>query len=798
MAQSNKRGRRSKNILWFNEVTNKDVALVGGKNASLGEMYQKLTSKGVPIPNGFAITARAYRHFIKSAGIEKFIADTIKGLDTHDLRELQKVGRAIRTTITNAPLPKDLEDDIKKAYKKFGKQNDVAVRSSATAEDLPDASFAGQQETFLNVRGEKHLLEFVRRAFASLFTDRAISYRTDKGFKHMDIALSVGVQQMVRSDLGTSGVMFSIDTESGFDRVIIISAAYGLGENVVQGTVTPDLYTVFKDTLDGTHKPIINKSLGSKSKAMVYAKSLTKPIVNTTVPEKKRKVFALTDKEILKLATYAVAIENHYKRPMDMEWAQDGRTGKLFIVQARPETVHGGRKKHELISYRLQKRGIVLAQGRSVGEKIGTGNARVIHGVEGIHSFKAGEILVTKMTDPDWEPIMKIAGGIVTDAGGRTSHAAIVAREMNIPAIVGTKTASKKIKTGKPVTVSCAEGEVGYVYKGTLPFTVKKTKLTKVPKTKTKVMLILGEPETAFSNGLLPVEGVGLARLEFIINNSVQVHPLALINFNKLTDASLKKKIALITKHYPNKKTYYTETLAFGIARLAAGFYPRDIIVRFSDFKSNEYANLIGGTLYEPKEENPMIGWRGASRYYHPSFIEAFKLECKAVKMVRDTMGLSNVKVMLPFCRTVEEVIKVKAIMKEMGLVSGKNGLMIYQMVEVPSNVILLEEFAKHVDGFSIGSNDLTQLTLGMSRDSAIIAAVGDERNKAVMSSIADAVRRARAAGKPIGICGQGPSDFPELTAMLVKEKIDTISVSPDRAIPTLLAIAKLEKKKKH
>lgn len=789
--------RTKKNILWFEEVTNKDVPLVGGKNASLGEMYQKLTKQGVPIPNGFAVTASAYRTFIKKAGLEKYIEKTIAELDVSDLRELQKVGKAIRRTIIQAPFPKDLEHDLLAAYKKFGKQNDVAVRSSATAEDLPDASFAGQQETFLNVRGEKHLLLFVKRAMASLFTDRAISYRADKGFTKMNVALSVGVQQMVRSDLATSGVMFSIDTESGFDGVVIISAAYGLGENVVQGTVTPDLYTVFKKTLDGKHFPILEKSLGSKEKAMVYSKNPAKPIVNTPVTKKRQSEYALTDKEIVSLAKYAVAIENHYKRPMDMEWAKDGKTGKLFIVQARPETVHGTKKKHEIVEYRLQKRGTVLAEGRSVGEKIGTGRARVIRSIEGIHSFKAGEILITKMTDPDWEPIMKIAGGIVTDSGGRTSHAAIVAREMNIPAIVGTSTASKKIATGKEVTVSCSEGETGFVYAGKLPFTIKRTKLTKVPKTKTKVMLILGEPETAFGNGLLPVDGVGLARLEFIINNSVKIHPLALINYNKLTDKALKKKIAGITSHFTNKKEYYSQTLASGIARLAAGFYPRDVIVRFSDFKSNEYANLIGGTLYEPKEENPMIGWRGASRYYHPAFIEAFRLECKAVKLVRDRMGLTNVKVMLPFCRTTDEVKKVKAIMKQEGLDSGKNGLMIYQMVEIPSNVILLEEFAKLVDGFSIGSNDLTQLTLGMSRDSQIIAKVGDERNPAVMQFIADAVRRARAVGKPIGICGQGPSDFPELTAMLVKEGISTISVSPDRAIPTLLNIAKIEKKRR-
>lgn len=789
--------RNTKNILWFNEVTNKDVALVGGKNASLGEMYQKLTKQGVPIPNGFAVTSAGYRTFIKEAGLEKYLKKTISNLNIHDLHALQRVGKEIRQTIIDAPFPRVLEDDIHAAYKKFGKQNDVAVRSSATAEDLPDASFAGQQETFLNVRGEKHLVVFVKRAFASLFTDRAISYRADKGFAKMDIALSVGVQKMVRSDIGTSGVMFSLDTESGFPHVVIISAAYGLGENIVQGTVTPDLYTVYKKTLGVAKNPILEKTLGSKSKAMVYSKNPTSPIVNTNVPKAKREKFALTDKEVIILAQYAVKIENHYNRPMDMEWAKDGRTGKLFIVQARPETVHGVKKKLELVQYRLNKRGKVLAHGRSVGEKIGTGKARVIKGVDGIHSFKAGEILVTKMTDPDWEPIMKIAGGIVTDAGGRTSHAAIVAREMNIPAIVGTKTASTVLSTGQQVTVSCAEGETGYVYSGTLPFTITRSKLSKIPKTKTKIMLILGEPEMAFTHSFLPVGGVGLARLEFIINNSVRIHPLALMNFATLKDAKLKAKIQEITKHYTNKKDFYVDELASGVGRIAAGFSPREIIVRFSDFKSNEYANLIGGTLYEPVEENPMLGWRGASRYYHPQFIEAFKLECKAIRKVRETMGLTNVKVMLPFCRTVDEVKKVIAIMKQAGLVSGKDGLMIYMMVEIPSNVLLLEKFAKHVDGFSIGSNDLTQLTLGMDRDSALIAKIGDERDEAVSGFIALAVRKARALGKPIGICGQGPSDFPELTKMLVKEKIDTISVSPDRALPTLINVAKIEKGKR-
>jgi len=787
-------------IRWFEDISNRDVALVGGKNASLGEMYSHLARDGVTVPNGFAITTTAYNYFLKSAKLDKVIASILRGLNTHNIRDLQERGKKVRKLIIEAPLPKNLANAITKAYHTLSKGTnrlDVAVRSSATAEDLPGASFAGQLETYLNIHGLENLLKSITKAFASLYTDRAISYRKDKGFSERSVALSVGVQMMVRSDLAVAGVIFTLDTESGFDKVIIINAAYGLGENVVQGKVTPDLYTVFKPTLGRARMPILEKVLGDKAYRMVYSKNPQKPTANIPVSKNERNKYSLENREIITLAKYALTIEKHYGRPMDIEWAKDGRDNKLYIVQARPETVHAGKKKLTITSYHLLQKGEVLAKGRSVGASIASGKARIIKDVGGMHVFKQGEILVTKITDPDWEPIMKIAAGIVTDTGGRTSHAAIVARELGIPAVVGTGNVSKVVTTGAQVTLSCAEGEIGYLYKGKLRFKVTKTTLKKIPKIKTKVMLILGEPDTAFQHSFLPVSGVGLARLEFIINNSVQIHPMALTKFTSLKDKNLKAKIEKLTVSYKDKKSYFIDKLSWGVAQLAAGFYPNDVIVRFSDLKSNEYANLIGGKLFEPHEANPMLGWRGASRYYHESYEPAFALECKALRRVREQIGLTNVKVMIPFCRTINEAKLVLETMERYGLKRGERGLEIYMMVEIPSNILLAHKFAKYFDGFSIGSNDLTQLTLGLDRDSSIVAKVGDERNEAVKKFMAQVIATAKKAGIKIGICGQAPSDFPEIATFLVREGIDSISVSPDRAIPTILNVAKAEKSRK-
>ena len=789
--------RKKKYILSFNEVSASDTPLVGGKNSSLGEMFRRLSRAGILVPDGFAVTAHAYRIFIARARVRQRIEAVLRGVDGKNVKKLQESGKIIRRLIIDASLPRDIEADIRKAYRKLSKGDsslDVAVRSSATAEDLPDASFAGQQETFLNVCGEEELLQSVKKAYASLFTDRAISYRIDKGFSKKDIALSVGVQKMVRSDLASSGIMFTLDTESGFPDVIVISSTYGLGENIVQGKVTPDQFIVFKKTLLTHGKyAILSRELGSKQLRLRYEEG--GGTVNTKVSKKERQNFSLRESEVILLARHGMTIERHYKRPMDMEWAKDGHDGKLYIVQARPETVHQGKLKQELIHYRLRSRGEVIVKGKSVGEKIATGKARVIKSIAGMRSFKKGEVLVTKITDPDWEPVMKEAGAIVTDQGGRTSHAAIVARELNMPAVVGTRNGSIKIKTGKEVTVSCAEGETGFVYKGKLPFTRTVVKLNKVPKIKTKVMLILGEPDAAFQHSFLPVSGVGLARIEFILSDKVQAHPLALINYHRLKDAELKKKIDTLTVGYEDKKEYYIAKLSEGVARIAAAFYPREVIVRFSDFKSNEYANLLGGNLFERGEENPMLGWRGASRYYNPIFEKAFALECRALKIVREEMGLSNVKVMAPFTRTTKEASLVLERMKANGISRGKNGLEVYMMVEIPSNVILMEEFAKYFDGFSIGSNDLTQLTLGLDRDSEIVSDVGDERNEAVLSFMKEAVAKSKKLGIPIGICGQAPSDFPEVTKALVGAGITSISVNPDKAVETILSISRWEKR---
>ena len=800
-------------ILWFDDIGIEDVPLVGGKNASLGEMHQKLTSKGVDVPNGFSITAYAYRHLLKTAGIAQAIEDALAGLDTSDLRNLQARGEKTRQIIRTAEFPADLRKAVLESYQKmeamYGANVDVAVRSSATAEDLPDASFAGQQETYLNIRGPEQLIDACRRCFASLFTDRAISYRHDKGFGQFDVYLSIVVQKMVRSDSASSGVLFSIDTESGFKDAVFITGAWGLGENVVQGAVNPDEFYVFKPTLKQGKRPIVGKRLGSKEIKMIYDNDpkTEEPVKNINTTTEERGKYVLNDDEILQLAKWACIIEDHYNKGMDIEWAKDGDgvnvgTGKLFIVQARPETVHSQDTKKVMETYVLKEKGKVIVTGQAVGAKIGQGEAIVIEKVAQIHDFKKGQVLVTDMTDPDWEPIMKIASAIVTNRGGRTCHAAIISRELGIPCLIGTVNGSKLVKSGDQVTVSCAEGESGHIYEGLLKFEIDRLDLETVPATKTKIMMNVGIPEKAFSEGQIPNDGVGLAREEFIINSHIGIHPLALYNFGELkAKAAGDSKIAAIvheieakTSAYPNdKKQFFIDKLAEGVGRIGAGFYPKDVIVRLSDFKSNEYANLIGGHLYEPVESNPMIGWRGASRYYDPNYKPAFELECKALLKARNDMGLTNIKLMVPFCRTPEEGRKVIEVMREYGLVQGENGLEVYVMCEIPSNVISADAFADVFDGFSIGSNDLTQLTLGLDRDSDLVAHIYDERNDAVKTMVKMVIDTAKRRGRKIGICGQAPSDFPDFATFLVECGIDSISLISDTVIKTRLAIAKKE-----
>ena len=800
----------AKYVKWFEELGIGDVPLVGGKNASLGEMIQNLEAKGVSVPNGFAITAEGYRFLIEASGAMDKIKETLSDLDTHDIQNLRERGEKVRRIIMETEFPLELEEEILEHYhlmaKKFGYQEmpDVAVRSSATAEDLPDASFAGQQETYLNIRGEKMLIDACHRCFASLFTDRAISYREDKGFGHFDVYLSIGVQKMIRSDTASSGVMFSIDTESGFKDAVFITGAYGLGENVVQGAVNPDEFYVFKPTLK-THRPIISKKLGAKKIKMVYAEG-DNPVKNIDVADEDRFKYVVSDDEILLLAKWAVIIEDHYDKPMDIEWAKDGDgvnvgTGKLFIVQARPETVHSRKDLNVIRTYVLKEQGTVLVEGLSVGDKIGQGEANIIHSAEDIVNFKPGQVLVTDMTDPDWEPIMKIASAIVTNRGGRTCHAAIVSRELGIPAVIGTETGTEKIRQGAPITVSCVD-ETGKVYDGLLEFEVQETDLETIPSTKTKIMMNLAIPEQAFTQGQLPNDGVGLAREEFVINSYIGIHPLALLNFNELkkraaSDERIAKAVHQIeerSRGYEDKAEFFIEKLSSGVARIAAAFYPNDVIVRLSDFKTNEYANLVGGFLYEPVEHNPMIGWRGASRYYDEEYKPAFGLECEALKRVREEMGLSNVKAMVPFCRTPEEGKKVIDIMEEYGLKQGENGLEVYVMAEIPSNVIAAQEFCEIFDGFSIGSNDLTQLTLGLDRDSELVSHLYDERNIAVKRMVAMVIKTAKENGKKIGICGQAPSDFPDFAEFLVECGIDSISLNPDTVVKTKLLIAEKER----
>ena len=792
-------------ILWFEEVGIEDIPLVGGKNASLGEVILQLKPKGVNVPNGFATTAYAFRHFIEKAGLEAKLRDLFADLDVEDMHNLRDRGRQARALVLNTSFPNDLHLAIAMSYQKLcdcdkcGKDSDVAVRSSATAEDLPDASFAGQQETYLNVYGANEVVEACHRCFASLFTDRAISYRTINGFDHFDVALSVGVQKMVRSDLASSGVMFSIDTETGFKNAALITAAYGLGENVVQGAVNPDEYFVFKPTLKQGFRPILEKRLGTKEIKMVYDLGGGKLTKNIPVSASERGKFAISDDEILKLAEWACIIEDHYSEvrgklsPMDIEWAKDGRTGELFIVQARPETVQSQKSGNILKNYKLHGSSEVLITGRAVGEMIGQGKANVILEAHQIEDFQAGEVLVTNKTDPDWEPIMKKASAIVTNQGGRTCHAAIIAREMGIPAIVGCGDATSMIKTGQEITISCAEGEEGKVYQGLVPFEIVETSLDNLPKLSTKILMNVGNPEEAFGLSSIPCDGVGLARMEFIIANHIKAHPLALIHFDTLEDKAAKWEISQLTARYENKTDFFVDKLAHGIGTIAAAFYPKPVIVRMSDFKTNEYANLLGGRAFEPNEENPMLGWRGASRYYDPKYRAAYGLECQALKRVRDDMGLTNVIPMIPFCRTPDEGRKVLAEMEKHGLKRGENGLEVYVMCEVPSNVILADEFSQIFDGFSIGSNDLTQLTLGLDRDSSLVAHIFDERNEAVKSMVRMMIQRAKANNRKIGICGQAPSDYPEFAKFLVQEGIDSISLNPDSVLKTMLELANVE-----
>lgn len=792
-------------IVWFDQIELKDIPQVGGKNASLGEMRRNLIAKGVSIPDGYAITAHAYWYLLDSAGIKGRISQLLDDLDTHDVKSLREKGRQIRDLIYHAPFPPDLREAITGAYAKlceeYGPDTDVAVRSSATAEDLPDASFAGQQETFLNVRGVNALLDACRKCFASLFTDRAISYRADKGFDQMTVALSIGVQKMVRSDLASSGAIFSIDTESGFKDAVLITGAYGLGEMLVQGIVNPDEFYVFKPTMKDGFRPIIQKKLGTKEKKLVYASSAKSGATKIVpVPLQARKSFCLTDEEVMTLARWTLIIEDHYSqragsfRPMDIEWGKDGKTGRLFILQARPETVQSQRNVNILENYVLLEQAKPILTGTSVGSKIGSGPVHVIENVGEIHSFKKGEVLVTEITDPDWEPIMKIASAIITNRGGRTCHAAIVSRELGVPCVLGTGVGTRVLGKVKEVTVSCAEGEVGNVYEGILKYEVQRVNIQDLERPKTKIMMNVGNPDNAFSLSFIPNDGVGLARLEFIISQSIRIHPMALIQFDRVKDRRMRREIETMTQGYAGKSDFFVDKLAQGVAKIAAAFWPNDVIVRMSDFKSNEYANLLGGPYFEPSEENPMIGFRGASRYYDDHYRDAFALECEAMKKVRNEFGLKNVKLMIPFCRTVEEGEKVIAVMGEHGLKQGENALEFYMMVEVPSNVILLEEFGRIFDGFSIGSNDLTQLTLGLDRDSALVASIFDERNQAVMNLIRMAIAKATGMGKKIGICGQAPSDYPEFARFLVECGINSISLNSDTVIKTTMEILQTEK----
>ncbi len=793
-------------IRWFREIGIDDVLLVGGKNASIGEMYRELTPLGVKIPNGFATTSEAYWHLLEEGSILEKLKDTLRGLDKKDVADLSERGKRARELILGAGLPEDLWQEIRESYDRlcaeYGPDTDVAVRSSATAEDLPTASFAGQQESFLNIRGHAALKEACLKCFASLFTDRAISYRIDNGFDHFRVALSVGIMKMVRSDLASSGVVFTLDTESGFRDVVFITGSYGLGENIVQGAVNPDEFYVFKPTFREGYRAIIRKNLGEKRMKMIYGVGGSKVLTrNVEVPEAERRRFCITDEEVLRLTEYAVIIEDHYSRragkrwPMDIEWAKDGLTGELFVVQARPETVQSQKAVDVLEIYHLEEKGRVLVTGKSVGEKISTGRARVITDVAHLGSLNPGEVLIADTTTPDWEPVMKKASAIVTNRGGRTCHAAIVSRELGIPAVVGAEAATEKISTGQPVTVSCAEGDSGIVYEGELPFRVETISLKELGRPRTKIMMNLGNPEEAFSLSMIPNDGVGLARMEFIINGYIKIHPMALVHPERVDDPAEREKIEELTCGYEDKRLYFVERLAQGVGTIAAAFWPKPVVVRMSDFKTNEYASLIGGRYFEPQEENPMIGFRGASRYYSERYREGFALECMAMRRVREEFGLKNLIIMIPFCRTLKEAERVLRVMEEEGLKRDEDGLKVYVMCEIPNNVLLIEEFARLFDGFSIGSNDLTQLTLGVDRDSALLSTIFDERDPGVRRLVSMCIEGARRCGKHTGICGQAPSDYPEFAEFLVREGIDSISLNPDSVMKITLRVKEMEER---
>lgn len=793
--------KNKKLILWFGELGIGDVVLVGGKNASLGEMYCGLIKKGISVPNGFAVTAYAFRQFLKFNKLEEKINDLLKNVDPENIRDLERIGEKVRGMVLGGKLPPALILEIAKAYKKLAKEGgpDMAVRSSATAEDLPVASFAGQLESFLNVRGN-YLAEKIKKCFSSLYTNRALAYSFDQGFDHAKISVSVGVQRMVRSDRASAGVMFTLDTETGFRDVVSISGSWGLGENVVKGRVVPDQFYVFKPTLARGFRPLVGKELGSKQLRLVYSQN-GRETKNLKTERAKQLQYSLSDGEVMQLGKWAMIIESHYKKPMDIEWAKDGNNKKLYIVQARPETVHAEKNGKILEEYILERKGEVVLSGTAIGTKVGKGWVRILESIGEIDHFKEGEVLVAKMTDPDWVPIMKKASAIVTESGGRTCHAAIVSRELGIPCVVGAVRAREVLKNGQGVTVSCAEGEEGKVYRGLLPVKVKKINLTKIKRPRTKIMMNVGEPSQAFESACIPNDGVGLAREEFIISNYIKIHPLALLGINKL-NVKTKNKIKALTFGYRDKEKFFVDKLAEGVGRIAAAFYPKPVIVRFSDFKSNEYAGLVGGEGFEPKEANPMLGWRGASRYYDKKYQPAFLLELEALKKVRVEFGLDNFIVMVPFCRTVAEgekvvrMVRASGLDKNSGIGKGKLGkLKIYMMVEIPSNVILAEEFSKIFDGFSIGSNDLTQLVLGVDRDSGLVSHLFDERNEAVKKMVCDIIRVAKKNKRKVGICGQAPSDFPDFSEFLVKCGIDSISLNPDSVLKTTLKVLEAEKK---
>ncbi|MBU2738914.1 phosphoenolpyruvate synthase [Acidithiobacillus concretivorus] len=796
----------AKYIRFFNEIRIEDVPLVGGKNASLGEMYRQLTPQGVKVPNGFAITGDAYHYLLDQAGAWPKLHEALDGLDPDNVRDLAKRGAKAREIVYSAPLPEDLQNEILTAYaqlrEEYGETLSLAVRSSATAEDLPTASFAGQQDTYLNISGAAALLDACRRCFASLFTDRAIHYRVDQGFDHFKVALSIVIMKMVRSDLATSGVMFSLDTETGFRDAVFITASWGLGENVVQGTVNPDEYYVFKPSFQKGKKAVLRRVLGSKKIKMIYTEGdIRHGTRNVPTHRDEQERFCLNDEDIFKLADYAIKIENHYSqkigesRPMDMEWAKDGLDGAIYMVQARPETVASQKKGQILEEYILGERGKILGRGRAVGSKIAAGPVRIIRSLEHLAEFRPGEILVADTTTPDWEPVMKNAAAVITNRGGRTCHAAIIARELGIPAVVGAETATEILHDGEPVTVSCAEGDMGNIYAGQLPFTVQHTDLAAVPRPKTKIMINLGNPEIAFQTANLPSDGIGLARMEFIISNTIKAHPMALLYPEKVKDPQERLALAKLIQGYTQPQDFFVERLSEGVGTLAAAFYPKPVVVRMSDFKSNEYASLLGGRYFEPEEDNPMLGFRGASRYAHPAYKEGFHLECLAMKRVRETMGLDNVILMLPFVRRVQEADDVLAQMAEFGLKRGENGLKIYAMCEVPNNVLLIDAFAQRFDGFSIGSNDLTQLTLGVDRDSEIVAFDYDERDEGVKTMIRLAVEGCKRHGIHSGICGQAPSDYPEMAEFLVDIGIESMSLNPDSVLKTTLHVLELEKR---